>query len=458
MMKWMSAILLVLILVLAACSGAGPQTSTEPEADAAEPTEAAATEAPAPDEETEAEPTPEEEAAAESGDGEAVTLRYAIWSGAQQPTMEELAARFEEMHPNVDVVVELTPNDQYWTKMDAAATGGSMPDVFWMHASNFVKYASNGMIIPITEQVNEAGVDLSQYPEQLVDLYTYEGDVYGLPRNYNLIGLWYNKELFDAAGVEYPTEEWDWEQFRTAAEQLTNEEEGVWGFASTLENQTGYWNVIYQNGGYVISEDQTESGFDEEATIEALEYWTSFAEDGISPSYQQLTETGAQDLFSSGKLAMMFGGDWIAADFANNEYTVDRVDVAPLPQGEQRAVILHGSSNAISAQSEHPEEAWEFVKFLGGLEAAEIQSRGGASGPPAYLGAADFWVETKPMFNLGVFVDQVPYGVLYPHSVNTNAWIASQNEVLAQAWAGEITVEEAAQQVAEEMDAILAEE
>jgi len=283
-----------------------------------------------------------------SASGEAVTLRYALWNQNQVPAMEQIIAAFEPTHPNINVEIELTPFDQYWTKLEAAATGGSMPDLFWMNGPNFVKYASNDILLPIDDRIAADGVDLGNYPQSLIDLYTYNGTHYALPKDFDTIGLWYNKELFDAAGVAYPDESWTWDSVRQAAEKLTDAEQGVWGIAARMINQEGFYNTIYQNGGYVVSPDKTSSGYDQPATLEGLTFWTDMIEQGVSPTHAQMTETNPLDLFQSGKVAMLYGGSWRQVQFAENEYTRDRhlgrvesaVQPASLPRsaGRRRAV------------------------------------------------------------------------------------------------------------------------
>jgi multiple sugar transport system substrate-binding protein len=188
-----------------------------------------------------------------AGEGEAaagpVTLRYALWNPDQAPVMEELAAAFEEDNPNVDVQVEVTPFDQYWTALQTAATGGAAPDVFWMNGPNFPLYASNGVIAPIDEQIQDSELDTSVYPEALMELYSYDGQQYALPKDFDTIGLWYNRELFDAAGVPYPDETWTWETLQDAACRLTDPAKGVHGVAARFDRQENYYNTIFQAGG-----------------------------------------------------------------------------------------------------------------------------------------------------------------------------------------------------------------
>ena len=139
-----------------------------------------------------------------------VTLSYGVWDQNQVPALKQMIADFEKTNKNIKVKVQVTPYDQYFTKLQAAATGGAAPDVFWMNGPNFQLYASNGVLAPISDQIKKDGLDTSVYPKSLVDLYSLDGKEYGLPKDFDTIGLWYNKTLFDDAGVKYPDATWTW--------------------------------------------------------------------------------------------------------------------------------------------------------------------------------------------------------------------------------------------------------
>ncbi|HAX72453.1 MAG TPA: sugar ABC transporter substrate-binding protein, partial [Firmicutes bacterium] len=162
-----------------------------------------------------------------SGD---VVITYSIWDKIQEPGMRAIADAFEEANPGIKVNVEVTPWDQYWTKLEAAATGGTLPDVFWMHSSQSARFAEGNMLMDLTEKIsNSEQVDLSKFPEELSKLYTFDGNVYAIPKDIDTVGLWYNKTLFDAAGVSYPDETWTWETLLDAAQKLTDKDNGVYG-------------------------------------------------------------------------------------------------------------------------------------------------------------------------------------------------------------------------------------
>ena len=143
---------------------------------------------------------------------------YSIWDKGQEPGMRAIADAFEAKNPDIKVNVEVTPWDQYWTKLEAAATGGSMPDVFWMHSSQHIRYAQSGMLMDLNEVIENSDVlDMSQFTEGIVDLYNVDGQQIAIPKDVSTIGLWYNKTLFDEAGVEYPNENWTWDDLLEAA-------------------------------------------------------------------------------------------------------------------------------------------------------------------------------------------------------------------------------------------------
>ncbi|MGH8966478.1 MAG: ABC transporter substrate-binding protein, partial [Actinomycetes bacterium] len=353
--------------------------------------------------------------------------------------------------------IQVTPYEQYFTKLQAAAGGGAAPDVFWMNGPNFKLYASNGVLAPLSDQVKQDGVDTSVYPDALVDLYSLEGKLYGLPKDFDTIGLWYNTTLFDAAGIDYPDESWTWDDLQAAAAKLSDKKKGTYGITAALEGQQDYYNTILQAGGHVISEDGTSSGYDDPATIEGLRFWTDLIESGSSPSLQQMTDTLPLQWFESGKTAMFYGGSWNVAEFKSNEYTADKVDVAPLPRGQERAVVIHGLANVINAKTEHPDAAWKFLSYLGSEEAAKTQAETGTV-IPAYSGTQQAWVDSSPQYNLQVFLDAAEYAKPLPVSSNTAAWNAHEAKYLTEAWAGRMDVAEAAARIAEAMEADLAEE
>lgn len=386
-----------------------------------------------------------------------VTISYTIWDVIQQPAMEAIAAEFTKEHPNIKVKVEVIPWGDYWTKMSAAAPAGTLPDVFWMHGGQFIKYATGGFLEPITDKVQSTAIDLSNYAANLGSIYTLDGQNYAVPKDFDTIGLAYNKELFDQAGIPYPDATWDYNKLAEVAKKLSQPDKGIYGFAAKMDTQVGYWNDMLANGGYILNDDMTKSGYDDPASIEALKFRYQMILDKASPTHQQMTDTDSTEMFKSGKLAMIFEGSWRNADIDGSEIIHGKWNWAPLPKGKvKRGNIINGLGNVMSAKGKHKEEAGLFLEFLGSKRAAEITAEMGAA-IPAFNGTQDAWVKSKPDLNLQVFIDQVADAVPYPSgSKSYPIWFAKESEIMAQAWGGAISIEDGAKKVADMMNQAIA--
>ncbi|KQR39572.1 ABC transporter substrate-binding protein [Microbacterium sp. Leaf159] len=391
------------------------------------------------------------QAGGESSSGGDVTLSYAIWDENQKPAMEDIAAAFEKENPNVTIDIQVTPYKEYFTKLQTAATGGSAADVFWMNGPNFPLYASNGQLAPL----DDAGVDAADYPQGLIDLYTFDGKLYGAPKDFDTVALWYNKELFDAAGVDYPTAGWTWDDFTAAAAALTDPATGQFGVAASQYGQENFYNSIAQAGGEVISADGTESGYGSPEALAGIELWTDLIEAGSSPTAQQMTDTNPEDFFLSGKVAMFQNGSWAAIAYGDNADIADTVNVAPLPEGpEGNQSVIHGVGNVANAKSPHLAEAQAFAAFASGEEAAQIQAESGTV-IPAFNGTQQAWVDALPQYDLQVYIDALDTAVPYPVSKNTSAWTSIESEVLSQVWSGAVAPAEGLKDLTEQMQTAL---
>lgn len=376
-----------------------------------------------------------------SGDGK-VEITYGFWDKKQVPAIEEIIKLFNEKNPNIKVKTELTPYAQYFQKLETAATGGALPDVLWMNGPHVVQYAEGKVIVPLSDLAKKDNYSLDNYPKSLVDLYTVDGDVYGIPKDFDTTGLWYNKKIFDEAGVPYPDDTWDWNKLKEVATKLTNKDKGIWGYAALMGNQGGYYDFIWQNGGQIISEDGKSVGFDQPEAIEALKYNISFIKEGLSPTQAQMSETAASELFSSGKIAMMFDGPWMVPEYKKNA----DLNVAVVPKGKQRAVAIHGLANVIAANTKHKDAAWKFVQFLGSKEAAEVYAKTGTV-IPAYNGTQNAWLQSVPNLNLKAFIDGVEYSVPLPSVKNTGEIWQYETDILKKAWSEEESVEDAVKEL-----------
>lgn len=402
--------------------------------------------------------TPDASAVAEipAYNGEAVTISYGIWDSAQQAGIEQQIAAFNEVYPDITVDIQLTPWSDYWTKLQTAVAGGEAFDVFWLNSANCPVYASAGALVPLDSVFEgEDGLDPANYPEQILDLYSWEGSRYGTPREYDTIGLYYNKDIFDAAGIEYPDETWDWERFREVAEELTDEANGVYGVGLGLGGQENYTNFVLANEGQYLNDELTKCVVADEVNAgEALQWNTEFFIDGLTPGPEiQQGNDVAESLFPGGVVAMLPGGSWRAKTY--NDLGMN-IDVAPLPEGKRRACVIHGLGNVVWSGSQNIAASVEFAKFLGGEEAERILGESGI-GLPAYAGLEDTWLSSLEGINAQVFVDASEYGVIPQDPEVGPAWQSTLGEEVVKGFAQETPLEEIPQTVQDAVNETLQE-
>ncbi|MBV7391424.1 sugar ABC transporter substrate-binding protein [Enterococcus sp. ALS3] len=386
-----------------------------------------------------------------SGSGDEVTINYGLWDKQQAPVYEEIAKDFEKENPNIKIKFQVTPWAQYWTKLETAVTGKSAPDVFWMNIPRAIDYIDNGVLEPM----DDVKFDKDKIPEIYQESYTQDGKLYGVPKDFDTNALWYNKKMFDDAGIAYPDETWDWAKLQEVAKQLTNEETGVYGLGTPPVWETGYYQAIYQNGGRPFSDDGKKSGFGEDATIDGVKYWHSFIEDGSGTPIDLTNSAQQPELLIAGKVAMIVDGSYQAPVIFEDEYGRENIDIAPLPQGKERATTSNSLSNVVYAGSEHKEEAKKWVEFLSEKKQMETVAESGVV-IPSYEGSAEAWVDAYPEKNLQVFLDAVDYAVPFSNYKNSSAATAIEQDIMNEVWSGDKTVEEGCKEIETKANEILA--
>jgi multiple sugar transport system substrate-binding protein len=383
---------------------------------------------------------------------EKVTITYAMWAELSKPAEEKVIAAFEKVNPNITVKIQLTPWDQYWAKLQAATTGGTLADVVWMNPNHLALYASNKVLAPISDRIKADHIDMSLYSQPVVESTQWQGKQYAMPRDDSLIALWYNKKLFDAAGVKYPTDTWTWDDATDAANKLTDKKKGQYGIAAGPWNQSNYYPTIFQAGGKVLSADGKSSAIDSPEAAAGLQYWVDFISSGAAPSIQHMTDTDPTIEFFNGKIAMCYLGNWMAGAIAESDAAKD-VDVQVLPMGKVRATTELGLSYGIYAKSKQLDASWKFLNFMSGAEASNI--RAGLGVPTAYKAALPTWVKSFPQYNLQAYVDEAAYGVTFPVSENTDVWANKEAELIPTVWSGDLSAQAAVKQLSQSMNAAL---
>lgn len=384
------------------------------------------------------------------GSPDSKSLIFLIWDSGQKAGMEAMAKAYMDEHPDVSIEVQATGWDEYWTKLEASATSNTMPDIFWMHSNQMFKYADNGYLADCSDIINEA-----DYSEISVEnAKGSDGKVYGVPKDKDTIALLYNKELFDEAGVEYPDEEWTWDDMETASAQI-NEQTGKYGYMAFSHDQLGYWNFVYQNGGQILSDDGTEPKYTETATSDAIKYYIDIQNNDWCPTQAQFANTGASELFFSGEGAMYYAGNWELVNLCNTYADMNgKWDVAVLPKcpdpesGDGRAVISNSVSYATGANGKNKELAMDFLAFLGSEEGQRIQGESGVA-IPAYNGLEETWVQTFADNGYDIsaekLIDMFDYSVKYVNNPSRPSWEPKVEQIMLDIYAGSLSVDDGIQ-------------
>ena len=301
-------------------------------------------------------------------------VRIGTWDSADALIpLNNAIASFEAKYPDVKVQLESVPQD-YGTKLLAEVAAGNAPDIFQVGDGDPSNFAAKGMFEPLTDyisgKIGNNPLDMSVFYPAIAAIGNVGGVQYLLTKDSSPLILHYNKALFDAAGVEYPTDKWTWDDLLAAAQKLTvpGKQWGLmipdsWGDPSWTR---GIAPLIYQNGGALLSPDgKTATGFlNSDATVQALQwYFDLFTKSKVSPTAADVAALSGQDLFATGKVAMMWTGIWGIKGYEANAKL--NFGVAQLPMGKQRGNSICWAGYAMYSKSPNKIAAWAFLKWMG---------------------------------------------------------------------------------------------
>lgn len=324
-----------------------------------------------PTEEPGVEETPPPELTEAPPAGEVVTIRLATWAGVEESAeLQEVLDEINASATGFQIVHEPSPED-YYTKIQTALAGGTSADLFWLSQEWIAGFAADGALLDITEFLMSddpavhPAADLDDYFDQIIKTAIYEGRYYGLPWIAQPVVLYYNRALFDAAGMDYPTLDWDWDTFQQAAADLTQDLDGdgrndQWGF--TMNGWPPPQMFVWQAGGEVVADDLMSSPIDSPEAIQGFQFYADLIYDDMhTPPEATIQEQGFGEMFKAGRVAMFMGG---AADDLDRVEGLD-VGVVAVPSGPAgRPTFAWNASTVVAAQTDNPEIAYEALVAL----------------------------------------------------------------------------------------------
>ncbi len=382
-------------------------------------------------------------------------LTFQIWDVAQRASMEAICAAYTAKHPEVDIEVQVTNWTEYWTKLEAAAESNTMPDIFWMHTNQILYYADFGMLADVTDLY--ADEDPSYYQNHFSDISIgnasgSDGRLYGVPKDKDNLVLVYNKEMFDAAGVAYPDENWTWDDLVSASAQIYDKT-GKYGYMAYNDDQMGYWSFVYQAGGCILTEDKTRAGFDQPGTRKGMEFYVGLQDYEWCPDQSYFAETAPGTAFFSGIGSMYIEGNWElmnkCVSFPN---MAGKWDIAPMPMcpdpasGDGRATISNGLCYSTAAHGKTRDIALDVIKFFGTEEAQLLASSYGAA-ISAYNGTEqpyfDAFDKAGYDINVPILMDQFAYGVQNVNNAAKPKWKSPVLDELNKVYNGQQSLDSA---------------
>ena len=381
-----------------------------------------------------------------------VTLRYWLWDSAQLPPYEQCAADFTAQNPDINISLELYGWGDYWNNLTTSFAAGTAPDVFADHLARYPEFSLNEVLLPLNEFIERDNVDLDKYVPGLVELWTTpDGTHYGLPKDWDAVAIVFNADMLAEAGVsedELHDATWnpdDGGTFEDIMARLAVDENGVrgdepgfdadnvatyamgWDLGSIQHGQTTWAGFLAGHGFQLLDKNPwgTEYNYDDPRMIGMFEWYQRMIEAGYMPPLAEAAGLGQSALFGNGTLAMAVDGSWTIRTYTEMEGI--EVGFAQQPAGPEGSwTLFNGLSDGIWSGTQHPEEAWQWVKYLGSIDCQRVVGES-AVVFPAIPEAAELAVQTHAANGVDVtpFTTYVEEGhtVLFPIT-DQAAWIS----------------------------------
>jgi multiple sugar transport system substrate-binding protein len=316
-----------------------------------------------------------------SSASDATTIRFQFTGEPEEAAVYELLIdAFEAENPDVRVRAEaIGSKADHIAKLVTSFAGGAPPDVFLLNYREYSQFVTRGAIEPVGARLDDVEVDLAEYYEPPVDAFTFDGELQCLPQNVSSLVVYWNRILFQRAGVEPPTDGWTWEEFRHAAIQLTGGGLHGLGIEPTLIRVAPF---VWGAGGELTDDpnEPTRLTLDTPQAREALGFLVGLVrDDHVVPDETDLAAQDLESRFTAGKLAMFLSSRREVPAF--REVAGLDWDVAPLPVGRKPSTILHSDGFCLARGGDHLDAATRFAAFAGGPTGQGLLALGGRTVP-----------------------------------------------------------------------------
>jgi multiple sugar transport system substrate-binding protein len=391
-----------------------------------------------------------------------VTISFMAWGAPEELAVwQQIVNDFQTANPNIKVSVEVSDWDSYWTKLKTLMAANTPPDVFAMDAPLYLDYQSRGQLLNLQPYIDKNPGMLDGFYPVTLQAYKLPDGYYGMPRDFQTIVLFYNKDMFDQAGMAYPTANWTYDDLRNAAKKLTIDSNGdgtveQWGFATDLWDMELTWSeAIWSWGGEVINPDYTKTLIGEPVAREAWQFFYDMM--FTDHSIPDTNTTSGVDMFQAGRAAMTTIGHWAVPGYATDEFKWDVVPMPTSPTGG-RVTSVNSAGFVVAKASQHPDDAWEFIKYcLSEAGQTRLTELGLAIPVLKSVAESPVFLNQKMVdINQQVFLDSLEFARMKPVFRGYEEWSAAVGDGMAPIWLGEADLNATLDSVIPQADAILA--
>jgi multiple sugar transport system substrate-binding protein len=336
-------------------------------------------------------------------------VTYWMWDASQLPGYEQCAADFEARNPEIDIAIEQVRWDDYWGRLFTAFVANSAPDVFVDHTSKYGDYTSRGLIEPLDELIARDGPDMSQFVEGSGDLWIGDdGRRYGLPKDFDAVGIFYNAEMAEAAGIT--TEQmqnltWNPEDggtYEDVLARLSVDVNGVRGdepgfdprrvatYGLGIDYPPGagsgqtQWSFLTATLGWSHTDKPlwgTRFNYDDPRFQDTVAWWRGLIDKGYMPPLELAVGAELSQPLQAGRIALITEGSWNISTFAGLGGIELATAPTPIGPGGQRAAMTNSLADSISAGSPNKGAAWKWARYLASPECQSVVAQEGVVVP-----------------------------------------------------------------------------
>jgi multiple sugar transport system substrate-binding protein len=409
-----------------------------------------------------------------SNSSKPVALRYMVWDQNQAPAYQTIIDNFAKQNPKIQVNMQVIPWGNFWDKLFTEIAGGTPADVFWGYLPRVPILSQKGALLDLTERIKQDKIDLSKYNQSLVAAFQFQGKSYGLPKDWDTMALFYNKDLLKAAGYDsFPTDlAWnpqDGGTFLQFLEKLTVDKNGrhptdakfdaknirQYGFnyISTDIDPSDVLSLVASNGGTIMKDNKLAK---DDALVGGLQFiYDLIFKYHVTPNYVDAKGGSSEAKFDAQQVAVWMTGSWYMkpvkqkASFAWG--------IAPAPKGPAGSIVrVNGLADFIYAKTPFANEAWKFVKFINSKQSQDILGSTGTVFPGNMDSIPSFVTYYQGLgIDPTVFVDEFKATtVVPPIALNYTEWYPIWIKYMSLVMSGQMSVKDGLDKLQAEGDPV----